>query len=235
MIRTLVVAAVAIAIALTVIFAPVADWFVALVTWIEANRAIAWPMYVAAYIIATVLLLPGSILTLAAGFVFGLPLGVALVSLSSVLGACCAFIVARYLARDWIAARIAEVPRFSALDTAVGKDGFLIVLLVRLSPIFPFNLTNYSLGLTSVRFRHYLLASWIGMLPGTILYVYIGTLALNIAELASGNVGAFDTGPWLLIVGFIVTLLLAVVITRRATAVLRRQLEIQDAAMDESA
>ena len=232
--RRLVFALAALAVLATLIFAPVADWFLSLVTWIEANQAIAWPIYVAAYIVATVLLLPGSILTLAAGFVFGLPLGVALVSLSSVLGACSAFIVGRYLARDWVAARIAGIPRFNALDTAAGKDGFLIVLLVRLSPIFPFNLTNYGLGLTSVRFRDYLFGSWIGMLPGTVLYVYIGSLALDIAELAGGNVDRFDTGPWILIVGFIVTVLLAIVITRRATAVLRRQLDTQEAAMDES-
>jgi uncharacterized membrane protein YdjX (TVP38/TMEM64 family) len=228
------VAAFAIVALVTVaLLAPVGDWLVGLVGWIEANRAIAWPVYVGTYILATVLMLPGSILTLAAGFVFGLPIGVALVSLSSVTGACCAFLVGRYLARDWVAARIAGLPRFSAVDRAAGKDGFLIVLLVRLSPIFPFNLTNYGFGVTSVHFRHYLLASWIGMLPGTVLYVYLGSLAQDIAELASGTSGALDVGPWLLVTGFVATLILTVFITRRATAILRRQLEPEGSAGSE--
>jgi uncharacterized membrane protein YdjX (TVP38/TMEM64 family) len=215
------------------VFVPVGDWFLGLVAWIEANRAIAWPVYIGVYVLATVLLLPGSIVTLAAGFVFGLPIGVALVSVSSVLGACSAFLIGRYLARDWVAARVAKMPRFAALDTATGRDGFLIVLLVRLSPIFPFNLTNYGLGLTSVRFRDYFFASWIGMFPGTVLYVYIGSLALDITELASGG-AAFDTGPWLFIAGFVATVILTVVITRRATTILRRQLETDEMAADET-
>lgn len=233
--RRALIAGIVLAIVLIVIFVPIADWFLGLVAWIEANQAIAWPVYVVTYIVATVLMLPGSIITLAAGFVFGLPIGVALVSLSSVLGASCAFLVGRYLARDWVAARISRVPRFAALDTAAGKDGFLIVLLVRLSPLFPFNVTNYGLGLTSVRFRDYLFASWIGMLPGTILYVYIGSLALDITELASGGgSAAFDVGPWVFIAGFIATVLLTIVITRRATTVLRRQLEPREVAADET-
>jgi len=221
--KIVIVAAIAVVI-VTAVIAPLGEWFLGLIAWIDANRAIAWPIYVLSYIFATILMLPGSILTLAAGFVFGLPIGVALVSLSSVVGACCAFLVGRHLARDWVAARIAGLPRFSALDAATGRDGFLIVLLVRLSPLFPFNLTNYGLGLTSVRFRDYLIASWIGMLPGTVLYVYLGSLALDITELAGGgaNVGA---RPWLLAAGFIATLVLTIVITKRATAILRKQLD----------
>ena len=227
--RLIVAVAIAAAIAFALI-APVGEWFLGLVAWIDANRAVAWPIYVASYIVATVLMLPGSILTLAAGFVFGLPIGVALVSLSSVVGACCAFLVGRHLARDWVASRIAGLPRFSALDRAAGKDGFLIVLLVRLSPIFPFNLTNYGLGLTSVRFRDYLLASWIGMLPGTVLYVYIGSLALDVTELAGDGTGNLAAQPWLLAAGFVATLALTVVITARATAILRRQLDAEASA-----
>lgn len=223
--RRLLAVAAAATVVVIVLLAPVGDWFVDLLEWIDANRAIAWPAYVGAYIVATVLMLPGSILTLAAGFVFGLPIGVALVSLSSVLGACSAFLVGRYLARDWVAEKIAALPRFAALDRAAAGDGFLIVLLVRLSPIFPFNLTNYGFGLTAVHFRHYLLASWIGMLPGTVVYVYLGTLAQNIAEIAGGRAESLDAGPWLLALGFVATLILTIVITRRASAVLRRQLE----------
>jgi len=232
--RLVVAAVAATCIGLLIFFGPVGEWFFSLISWIDANRAIAWPVYVLAYIVATVLLLPGTILTLAAGFVFGLPVGVALVSLSSVLGACSAFLVGRYLARDWVAARMAKIPRFHALDKATGTDGFLIVLLVRLSPLFPFNLTNYGLGLTSVKFRDYLFASWAGMLPGTVLYVYIGSLALDIAELAGGGTASgINVGPWVYAIGFVATVLLTVVIARRATAVLRRQLEAQETAGEE--
>lgn len=235
MTRRLVVALVAVSCIGLLVFGSVGEWFLGLISWIEANRAIAWPVYVLAYIVATVLLLPGTILTLAAGFVFGLPLGVALVSLSSVLGACSAFLVGRYLARDWVAARIAKIPRFNALDKATSTDGFLIVFLVRLSPLFPFNLTNYGLGLTSVKFRDYLFASWVGMLPGTVLYVYIGSLALDIAELARGGAASgFNFGPWVYAIGFVATALLTVVIARRATAVLGRQLEAQETAGEET-
>ena len=226
---SIVAAIVALAVVIAV-FVPIGEWFVALVTWIETNRAVAWPVFVLTYIVATVAMLPGSILTLAAGFVFGLPIGVALVSLSSVLGACAAFLLGRHLARAWVAARIAQMPRFAALDRAAGRDGFLVVLLVRLSPLFPFNLTNYGLGLSSVRFADYLLASWIGMLPGTVLYVYIGSLALNISELVGGSgTEALGARPWLLGVGFLATLALTIVITRRASAILRRQLDAASA------
>ncbi len=233
--RRALIAGIIVAIVLLIVFVPVGEWFLGLVSWIEANRAIAWPVYVGAYVLATVLMLPGSIITLAAGFVFGLPIGVALVSLSSVLGACCAFLAGRYLARDWVAEKISKLPRFAALDAATGRDGFLIVLLVRLSPLFPFNLTNYGLGLTSVRFRDYLFASWIGMLPGTVLYVYIGSLALDITELASGGGSAsFEAGPWVFVAGFLATVALTIVITRRATAILRRQLKAEPVATDET-
>lgn len=180
--------------AVAVLLLPVNEWLLDGVNFIDEHKAYAWPIYVLAYVIATVLLVPGTILTLAAGFVFGLPIGVALVSLSSVLGAASAFLVGRYLARDSVRARMASVPRFNALYQATANDGFLIVLLVRLSPLFPFNATNYGFGLTGVTFRDYFFASWIGMLPGTILYVYIGTLALDLTELAAGGFADLAAG-----------------------------------------
>ncbi len=223
--RRAILAMLAATIVAVVVLAPIGEWLVGLINWIDANRAIAWPVYFASYIVATVLMLPGSILTLAAGFIFGLPTGVALVSLSSVTGAVCAFLVGRYLARDWVRDRITALPRFAALDRAAGEDGLVVVALVRLSPLFPFNLTNYGLGLTSVRFRDYLLASWIGMLPGTVLYVYIGSLTVDVTQLVNGDTSSIGAGPWLLGVGFVATVVLTIVITRRATAILRRRLE----------
>lgn len=203
---------------------PIGEWLISSITWIQAHRTAAWPLFILSYIAATILLVPGTILTLAAGFVFGLPVGVALVSLSSVAGASCAFLIGRYFARDWVRQRIASLPRFGALDRATHHDGFLIVLLVRLSPLFPFNVTNYGLGITAARFRDYLLASWIGMLPGTVLYVYIGTLVLDVAQLASGGIAELSAQRYLLVGGFVATVVLTVLITHRASRALSKQL-----------
>lgn len=213
---------------------PIGAWLLGAIEWIQTQGALAWIVFVLAYIAAAVLLVPGTIPTLAAGFVFGLPLGVALVSAGSVLGAACAFLVGRFLARDWIRLRIASWPRFAALDHAVSRDGFIIVLLTRLSPLFPFNLLNYSLGITGVRFRDYFFASWIGMLPATVLYVYIGTLAGSITELAASDLGEGWATRGLLIGGFVATLILTVLITRKATLALRAQLTQEESLQGES-
>lgn len=204
---------------------PLPDGLSAAVDWIDGRGALAWAVYVLAYIVATVLLVPGSVLTLAAGFLFGLPLGVALVSAGSVLGAASAFLVGRFFARDWVAERTRPKPSFRALDKAIAGAGFTVVLLARLSPLFPFNLLNYGLGLSAVRFRDYVLASWIGMLPATVVYVYIGTLAKDLAQL---SIGQFDAG-WasrgLLIAGFVATVVLVVLIARKASQALARHLQ----------
>jgi uncharacterized membrane protein YdjX (TVP38/TMEM64 family) len=212
-----------------VVLLPLAEWLTLGVTWIETHPTLAWIAYVATYIVATVLVIPASILTLAAGFVFGLPLGVVLVSIGSVLGASAAFLVGRFFAREWVAKRIANWPRFRALDQATHHEGFVIVLLTRLSPLFPFNLINYGLALTSVRFRDYFLASWIGMLPVTILYVYIGSVAKDLTELTSGGAQGGMAGRVLLFVGLAATVLLTIIITRKATRILSQRLEREPA------
>ncbi len=204
---------------------PVADWMSAAFAWIEANRTISWLVFIVMYILATVLLLPGSILTLGAGFLFGLGYGFAIVSFSSVVGASCAFLIGRFFARDWVAAKLAGMPRFAALDAAIAERGALIVLLTRLSPIFPFNLLNYSLGLTAVRFWTFVGVSWIGMIPGTVLYVYLGSIASDLASLLAGEVGASPVGNWPLYVGLVATLILTIVISRIATKALSERLD----------
>lgn len=133
--------------------------------------------FVGLYVLACVALLPGSVLTLGAGAAFGLWRGFILVSIGSTLGACAAFLTGRYLLRDWAAKRLAAVPNFAAVAAAVGQEGWKVVLLTRLSPVLPFNLLNYGYGLTTVGLGEYALASWVGMLPGTFLYVYLGAAA----------------------------------------------------------
>lgn len=204
--------------------APPTEWLTLGITWIETHSTMAWFVYVATYIVAMVFVIPASILTLAAGFVFGLPLGVVLVSIGSVLGASAAFLVGRFFVREWVTKRIAGLPRFRVLDQATRHEGFMIVFLVRLSPLFPFNVINYGLALTSVRFRHYFLASWLGMLPVTILYVYIGSVAKDLSELTSGRGQDGAAGRMLLFVGFAATVLLTIIITRNATRALSQHL-----------
>ncbi len=203
---------------------PIVDWVRWLLTWVEENRAVSWAVFIVVYIVATVFLVPGSLLTLGAGFVFGLPIGFVIVSFASVAGASCAFLVGRFFVRGWVEGKLVNMPRFNALDRAVGEKGWLIVLLTRLSPAFPFNLLNYALGITQVRFTHYVLASWLGMIPGTVLYVYFGSVALNIAELFSGNLPESDASVWLFYGGLTATLVLTVVVTRFATRALNAEL-----------
>jgi uncharacterized membrane protein YdjX (TVP38/TMEM64 family) len=173
------------------------------------------------YVAATVLLLPGFILTLGAGFVFGLGWGTALVSASSTLGATASFLVGRYLAREWVAGKMRAFPRFAAVDEAVAQEGWKIVGLTRLSPVFPFNLLNYAFGITRVKLRHYVPASWLGMLPGTVLYVYIGSLAGDLATLgAEGR--ARTPQEWAF---YVVGLLATAAVTIQVTRLARRALE----------
>jgi uncharacterized membrane protein YdjX (TVP38/TMEM64 family) len=145
--------------------------------WISSLGAIAPVVFIAAYVVACVVFVPGSIITLAAGVLFGVIWGSIYVSIAATIGATLAFVIGRYVARDWVARKLAGRRSFNAIDDAVGREGWKIVLLTRLSPVFPFNLLNYAYGLTRVRLGEYVIASWAGMLPGTIMYVYIGSLA----------------------------------------------------------
>ncbi|MFM7437873.1 MAG: TVP38/TMEM64 family protein, partial [Snowella sp.] len=152
--------------------------------WIDSLGSWGAIAFIVLYILATVAFLPGSILTLGAGVVFGVFFGSVYVFIGATLGAIAAFLVGRYLARDWIAQKIAENQKFKAIDQAVGQEGFKIVLLTRLSPIFPFFLLNYAYGITGVSLKDYAIAS-VGMIPGTITFVYIGSLAGNLATLGT--------------------------------------------------
>ncbi|MDF1551436.1 MAG: TVP38/TMEM64 family protein [Deferrisomatales bacterium] len=191
--------------------------------WIEAQGALGAAVFVGLYVLACVFLIPGSVLTLGAGAVYGVLQGSLLVSLASTLGATAAFLVGRYLARDWVARKIAGNEKFGAIDEGVAREGWKIVGLTRLSPVFPFNLLNYAYGLTRVSLRAYLLASWIGMMPGTLLYVYLGSLAGSLATLGSGG-GERSPAQWALyVVGLAATLAVTVYITRIAKTALAKK------------
>lgn len=209
---------------------PWSDWVLGLVEWIQGAGTLGVGAYALAYVTATLLLLPGSVLTLGAGFAYGPLWGTLLVSPVSVLAATLAFLFGRGILRDWVARRVEAHPRFKTIDEAIAERGFKIVFLLRLSPVFPFNLLNYALGLTRVSLRDYVAASAPGMLPGTCLYVYLGSLVTNATELVSGQRPA--AGVWghlLYWGGLVATLVVTVLITRIARQALDRALERQPA------
>jgi len=182
-------------------------------------------IFIVLYIAATVLFLPGSILTLGAGAVFGVVKGAVIVSVSATLGATAAFLVGRYVARDAIARKIEGNPKFKAIDLAVAREGWKIVGLTRLSPVFPFNLLNYAFGLTRVSLRDYVLASWIGMIPGTVMYVYLGSLAGDLASIGSGRASR-TPAEWVLYgVGLLATVTVTLYVTRIARGALTRRID----------
>ena len=189
----------------------------AFAAWVQRQGAWGAAVFVAGYVAATVAFVPGSLLTLAAGAIFGLGRGTLYVFAAATLGAALAFLLARYAARPWVERRIAGNPRFAAIDRAVGTQGRWIVFLLRLSPVFPFNLLNYALGLTRVRFADYLVAS-IGMLPGTLLYVYYGKLAGEVAALAGGAPAAAKGAGYYVWfgLGLVATFAVTVIVARTA-------------------
>jgi uncharacterized membrane protein YdjX (TVP38/TMEM64 family) len=186
--------------------------------WIEGQGLLGAVVFVAVYIAATIVAVPGSLLSLGAGAAYGFWPGFALVSLASTLGATAAFLIARYVARGWVARRIADNPRFRALDDGVAAEGWKLVLLTRLSPIFPFNLQNYGYGLTQIPAMHYVLASWIGMMPGTMMIVYVGHAVGSVAKGRERT-----SAEWtVLALGLVATIAVAIVAARIARRALAR-------------
>ena len=216
--------------AAALIFLPLRGWTLTLVEWVRGLGTVGVAVYVMVYIFAAVFMFPASLLTLAAGFLYGPVWGTLLVSPTSVAAATLAFLLGRTFARQWIKRRIEQNPRFSAVDTAVGSNGFKVVLLLRLSPIFPFTFLNYALGLTRVRLRDFVLASFLGMLPGTFLYIYLGSSVANLAALASGK--ATSGGSWQHVLfwgGLAATILVVVLVTKTARQALNESLREQPA------
>jgi len=191
------------------------DWISGLGVWGPVVLALM-------YIVATVLFVPGTILTLAAGAIFGLGTGFVVVSIGSTIGAALAFLIARYFAREKVAAMASRNRRFGAIDKAIEEGGWKIVALLRLSPAIPFNLQNYLYGLTAVRFWPYVLTSWVAMLPGTFLYVYLG----HVTGAALGGDRERSPAEWaMLAVGLLATIAVTVYVTRLARNKLNEQMK----------
>ncbi|MGB3494477.1 MAG: TVP38/TMEM64 family protein [Elainellaceae cyanobacterium] len=198
-------------------------------SWIQGLGVVGALVFMGIYIVATVAFLPGSILTLGAGFVFGVVQGSILVFVGASIGAIASFLIGRYVARSRVAQMIEGNRRFKAIDEAVGREGLKIVLLTRLSPLFPFNLLNYGFGVTGVSLKDYSLGCF-GMLPGTVMYVYLGSLAGNLAMLATGDRPENAAVQWAIrIIGFIATAAVTIYVTRVAQKALKEAVPDADA------
>jgi uncharacterized membrane protein YdjX (TVP38/TMEM64 family) len=205
---------------------PMKEWINTAYAWIEGLGFWAPFAFILFYATLTILLVSGGVLTLLAGGAFGLVKGTLIVVIASNLGAAAAFLIGRYLARDWVAKKIQSHKTFNAIDQAVAQDGWKIVALTRLSPVFPFVFLNYAFGLTKVRFVDYFTASLIGMLPGTVMYVYLGSIAKATAD-AQGK----SPGQWALyILGLLATIAVTFLITKKARAVLNQKTHLDESA-----
>ena len=186
--------------------------------WIDGLGAWGAIAFMGIYILAAVFFIPGSLITLGGGAIFGVVLGSVYVFTGAMLGATLAFLGGRYLIRGWVAQRIEGNPKFKAIDQAIAQSGFKIVLLTRLSPVFPFNLLNYALGITQVSLKDYMLG-FVGMIPGTVMYVYIGSLAGNLAMIGTEQPTNPETQTlqWIIrILGFVATVAVTLFVTRVA-------------------
>jgi uncharacterized membrane protein YdjX (TVP38/TMEM64 family) len=202
------------------------ELFRTVLEWINQQGMVGVLIFIGLYAIASVALIPGSLLTLGAGVIFGLLFGSIYVFFGATLGATLSFIVGRYFARNWVARKIEGNENFVAVDRAVSKEGFKIVLLTRLSPAFPFVLLNYAYGLTGVSLKDYIFGS-IGMIPGTIMYVYIGSLAGDVARIGM-ETQTTDThteiAKWIVrIVGLIATIAVTIYVTKIARKALNEK------------
>ena len=206
-------------------FLPVQQWLRSFNDWVGQMGTVGILVFIVVYALATVLLAPGSILTIGAGFAFGLWKGFLAAWTGATLGASLAFLVARFVARDKIESIAKRNEKFRKIDNAIGKQGAKLIFLLRLSPVIPFNLSNYFYGLTAVKFWPYVLASWVGMMPGTFLYVYIGAASkAAVAAAAGGEAVKHGWQYWTFLgVGFVATVIVTIWVTKIARDALESQ------------
>lgn len=205
-----------IALVVAVKFLPVAHWLKGFDEWVKHFGAWGIVLYIAVYAVATVLFLPGWIFTVGAGLTFGLLWGTVAAICGATIGATLAFVIARYIARGTISKRFARNKQFTAIDKAIGKQGWKMVGLLRLSPLIPFNLSNYLFGLTAIELPSYIIASFVGMLPGTLLYVYLGTVGKLGLEAKSGGGHRSPIEYVFFGLGLVATIVVTVIVTRIA-------------------
>jgi uncharacterized membrane protein YdjX (TVP38/TMEM64 family) len=207
---------------------PVGEWLDGLLDQLRGLGVWGPILFSAVYVFATVVFVPASWLTLGAGYAFGVAVGTASALTGSLLGAMLTFLLGRTLARRSIEKRLAKSPRFAALDRGVAEEGFKLVLLLRLTPALPFAPANYAFGASRVRFRDYFLGSLIGMIPGCVMYTYLGWVTQSLTGMARGTAQRSPAEWALLVVGLIATVAVTVMITRIARRALREAAALED-------
>ena len=206
------------------IFLPIERWLIHVLEWTK-GMGLWGPVIVAClYAVGAILFLPGSFMTMAAGFLFKVVLGTITVSVGSTIGACAAFMIARTFGRKWIAARIVKSRQFTAFDHAVKFHAFKIIILTRLSPAFPYNMLNYAFGLTKIEFWKYALGSWVAMIPPTIMYTYFGSGLRSLTEAASGHVEKSSAERIFFWSGLVITVAATVFIANLARKALQHEI-----------
>ena len=231
--RFVIVIALVVGVAVGFLFLPVRQWFMQLEGYVKSLGSIGPIAVVLGYVLSTVLFIPGSALTIGSGTLFGLKTGFLVVLVGANLGALCAFLLARTFLREKVANWAEGNSKFRSLDRAIGRQGFKMVFLSRLSPAFPFTLLNYLLGLTAVRTGAYVVANLLGMLPGIFLYVYIGAAARDaLTGQMSGPAGFVQQA--LKYVGLLATIAVVVIVTRMARKAMREAEQTQEGSGVES-
>jgi uncharacterized membrane protein YdjX (TVP38/TMEM64 family) len=205
-----------------VLFPTLRDDLVGFLDWAGERGPLGVAIVGLAHVPAAVLLVPIPFFNIGAGAVGGLVGGVPAAVLGTTLGAASSFLISRRLARDRIQRRMGFDSRLRALDRAIGEDGLKLVFLLRLSPVFPYGILNYTLGLTRISFRRYLLATLLGLLPKTILYVSLGAGLRRVSDLASGDIELGTAQVVLMSIGLASTAVAGIVVTRIAGRALRR-------------
>ncbi len=205
---------------------PLADWLADFGAWIAGLGAVGLVLYAAAHAGVTVLMLPAVLMTIGAGFLFGPYVGFLVALAGGIVGSTAAFLIARYVARDRVAASAARDPRFAALDRAIGEKGWRIVFLLRMSAVVPFVLSNYVYGLTAIRFGSYVLASAIGLIPLTVLWVGLGAAARRAGQSELAAEAAPLPEAWTIAVvaaGLLITAGVTIYVAKLTRGILRNE------------
>jgi uncharacterized membrane protein YdjX (TVP38/TMEM64 family) len=193
--------------------------------FIQETGPLGWCLFIDLYAICCLVFIPGSVLAICAGAVYGFWGGSALVLAGNGLGSVLSLFIARFFLRHWVAAQIAKHPRLRALEKAVADDDWKLVFLTHLSPIMPFSLINYSLGLTRISPLRFMLATVMGSVPATFVYVYIGTLVGNLARIVP-DLKQHRPIEWTFqAIGLVVTIGVTIYVTRLATRALKQRLD----------
>ncbi|KAG7013587.1 hypothetical protein SDJN02_23754, partial [Cucurbita argyrosperma subsp. argyrosperma] len=201
--------------------------------WVDQDLGAWGPLVLSlAYIPLTVLAVPASILTLGGGYLFGLPVGFVADSIGATVGAGAAFLLGRTIGKSFVVSKLKDYPQFHSVAIAINRSGFKIVLLLRLVPLLPFNMLNYLLSVTPVSLGEYMLASWLGMMPITLALVYVGTTLKDLSDVTHGWGELSKTRLAFIILGLVVSALLAYCITRVAKAALEKALAENGDAVD---